>query len=308
MVFAEDAIGLTDQLLRLMLEKISDAHPIANLLYEATMTVRELLCCWDHGMSNVAYEQIFERNSNFKKLLASGFSDTTQPAFEGTLTKYSAAMGKSWQNRYFTIHRNHMLFHHGVGQTPHKAFDLKNFTEIESVFDAQETPEFLVKVWTEGHKKDYRFRAKTDRERCMWVEILTQYQRRRSIKAHIFTKKVTEKLKFFLEEIHTSQTPRGKQFLFSTMDMTEPDPRDTHKDDCKDSFLVTIPQKVSKGKERTMDFEFTESSRRILVTKKFEKDPYIDLAPSNILDFRYKEKNSVVTLSLMRDKKKQKRF
>merc|ERR1719273_890087 len=257
-------------------------------------------------MTNVAYEQLFERNTTFKKLLVTGFAKNTQPALEGTLAKHSAAVGKSWQNRYFTIQRNHMLFHHQVGDEPHKAFDLKKFTEIEAVFDAQEQPEFLMKVWSEDYKKDYRFRAKTDRERCMWVELLNQYQRRRSIKAHIFQKKVTEKLKFFREEIHTRQTPRGKQFLFSTIDMTAPDPREGSRDEFKDTFWVTIPQTMGKGKERTLDFNFTDSSRRILVTKKGDSKPYIDLAPSNILDFRYNDKNHVVKLSLMRDKKKKK--
>merc|ERR1719273_2108564 len=259
-------------------------------------------------MTNVAYEQLFERNTTFKKLLVTGFAKNTQPALEGTLAKHSAAVGKSWQNRYFTIQRNHMLFHHQVGDEPHKAFDLKKFTEIEAVFDAQEQPEFLMKVWSEDYKKDYRFRAKTDRERCMWVELLNQYQRRRSIKAHIFQKKVTEKLKFFREEIHTRQTPRGKQFLFSTIDMTAPDPREGSRDEFKDTFWVTIPQTMGKGKERTLDFNFTDSSRRILVTKKGDSKPYIDLAPSNILDFRYNDKNHVVKLSLMRDKKNKKDF
>merc|ERR1719273_873534 len=38
-------------------------------------------------MTNVAYEQLFERNTTFKKLLVTGFAKNTQPALEGTLAK-----------------------------------------------------------------------------------------------------------------------------------------------------------------------------------------------------------------------------
>lgn len=300
MVFSEEAIGITDQLLQLMINKMDDVHPFSQLLYETSLAVREILCCWQtRSLHHIAFEQLVARNFLIKTHLDHLSQNVVSP-MESYLLKFSASVGQGWQKRWFSIHNHHMTFYRAKGELPHKALNLINQADVETVFKGAAEPEFLINA----QNKVYKFKATTDRERNMWVEILKSYKRRRVINAHLISMSSNDKLKLFTEDIHTPQTPRNKQFLFSVIDREAPLPEDIDRSECKASFVASIPEKFGKGKDRKLDFKFDGEIRQLLITKFGEGEPYIVLAPSNLMDFKYTDGKLLLTISLNRNGKK----
>lgn len=300
MSFSEKALDINDQLLKLMMAKINKNHPLAGLLYEAAMSVREILCSWKISyLSHVAYEQLVERQYQ-TKLLLNGLSCNVQPPMESYLQKFSAAVGQGWQKRWFSIHNHHMTFHRVKGEAPHKALELHNFMEVTPQYCGTSEAEFTLNI----KSKLYRFKAENDKLRCKWIEVLEHYQRRRVINAHIASATISDRLKLFTRDIFSHQIPREKQYLFSTSESNYPYPKKDNNPQAKLPFQVTIPAKFGKSKEAEIEFQFDKQPRVMMVTKQGDTVPYINLTFSNLLDFKITEGRLLFTLHLIQDRNK----
>lgn len=293
MGFCEEALGITDKLLSMTQQKINDKHPLAQLFFETAMSLREILCCWEaSGLHHVAYEHLVKRN--FKsKLELNRLSQNVRSPMESHLYKFSAAVGQGWQKRWFCIYNHHMTFHKSKGGPPHKALDLTQYTEVKEAFNGLEAPEFMVNA----RAKLYKFKAATDRERCMWVKCIESYQRRREINATLHSYPVSQKLKIFTEQIHTRETPKEKQYLFSTKDPNKSASQEEDKHEAKDPFMASM-KTMSKPKPRKLEFQFNGNKKKLLITKDDEDTPYIVLTQADVMDFKFIDKKLLLKLSL----------
>jgi hypothetical protein len=285
--FERRSLIAIDSLLAVVAD-IDVKHNMAGMLFESVMGVREILCCWNLGVPhNVASESI-SRRFNRSMWYLQNLSKKVPASFSGNLKKMSAAAGKGWQQRFFSIKDNKMLFSVSESDTSHKQINLNQELQCEEVNQAKE-PEFK---FTDA-SKTFRFQCESDYKRLVWQDALTYYSRKRTIYNALEKLSIPDQLKLFRDSVLVN-CPSHKQYLFACVEPgDENDPRPVM--DPRLPFDMVVPAVLSKDKNYTFTFKLDTKPRRLEIAAVGER-PHITINREDFFDYQIKTSAKVTEL------------
>lgn len=294
---AKAMLKQTDGILKL-LTKARDNHPLAEMIYQSSMLTRELLCCYSRAngiLNNVALETTSIRCDTIKNQLLEHEEKVVCP-ITGDVFKQSGSVAAGWQKRYFSILNNNLRFHNDANSAPGK---LINLTQPFSVIELNTSGDCAFDM--DHEDKKYQFKTEDDIQRCMWIDALDSYGQRARVFDFLKTVKVVDKIKLHFANIFKGEME--DQYLFAVHKSGDHnDPRTVISPG--EPFEVEIPQKMGKNKPRSMTFNLTGANRTLVVTKKGDMHPYINLERGQLLDFHIATGKKIdVELRIQRDKK-----
>jgi hypothetical protein len=155
---------------------VDDTHPLAELLFEAVASVREIANCWMVGrLHAVAVDSLRVRAKKIRRKLDSEMS-LVAPTICGWLDKKSK---RGWLTRHLTV-RLHHIFSSQSSET--KLIDCHAVTAVHELHNG--SPEFLLTLRINGHPKSFQYRTRTDSERQKWLSFFRLWrQQNRAVDA-----------------------------------------------------------------------------------------------------------------------------
>jgi hypothetical protein len=157
--FVSQAFPLIDQLL-LVMKLMDDEHPLAQMLVESALSVREILNCYHHGrLHSVAAESLNERHKRIGDELKMQIT-AAGARINGSMEKNSQ---RGWLTRAMNVKLHEVYSLKGDGDT--KTFDCHDITAVQELRTGI-APEFVVgvqskdKVGKLGPVKAFHFRSR----------------------------------------------------------------------------------------------------------------------------------------------------